>query len=414
MFKTIDEVYDFLFNRRVSLKKDKASFRKLMDELDKPYLKLKCLHIAGTNGKGSTTNYLRSILQATGYKVGSFTSPHLVKYNDRIRINNEWIDDETLIKYVNRYHDLWLKHDLSMFEINMFLSIYYFIENEVDFAIYEVGIGGRLDTTNVISAQLSLITNIGFDHQELLGNTLEEIAFEKVGIVKEGGNLLTSETKAECLDVFLREVTMRNAKMRQVKASGFELIDNEVSFKYDDETYRLKTSALYQVENATLAIAAASWLKEHDFINFETATMKKAVYQANWAGRFEIISKNPLIILDGAHNIPGMTRLVKEMSHLPEPRYVVFSALKDKDYREMLDLLTSKSDNVIVTEFDYPRALSAKELASGHQVTIIDDYLTAYNYALEKLNSSKNPAGCIIITGSLYFISEIRSKLVKE
>ncbi len=414
MFKTIDEVYDFLFNRRVSLKKDKASFRKLMDELDNPYLKLNCIHIAGTNGKGSTTNYLRSILQAAGYKVGSFTSPHLVKYNDRIRINNEWIDDETLINYVNRYHDLWLNHDLSMFEINMFLSIYYFIENEVDFAIYEVGIGGRLDTTNVISAKLSLITNIGFDHQELLGDTLEEIAFEKVGIVKAGGNLLTSETKVECLEVFLSEVTARNAKMKQVKASAVELIDNEVHFKYDDESYHLNTSALYQVENATLAIAAASWLKSQGLINFETDTMKAAVYQANWPGRFEIISKNPLIILDGAHNIPGMTRLVKEMSHLPEPRYVVFSALKDKDYSEMLDLLTSKSKNVIVTEFDYPRALSAKELASGHQVTIIDDYLMAYNYALEKLNSGKNPGGCIIITGSLYFISEIRSKLVKE
>ena len=414
MFKTIDEVYEFLFNRKVSLKKDKNSFKTLMASLNHPYLKLKCIHIGGTNGKGSTTNYLRSILQTAGYKVGTFTSPHLMKYNDRMRINNVWISDKQLLIYVNKYYDLWIEYDLSMFEINMFISIYYFLENDVDFVLYEVGIGGRKDTTNIISSFLSLITNIGFDHVEILGHTYQEIAYEKVGIVKENSFLLTTETKAICLDVFEVEVSKVHATMQQLKPTHIKLNNNDIIFKLDKEKYRLKSSAFYQAQNAALAMAAAHWLKDQAMISFQEEDLKEAVYNTYWPGRFEQISTDPLIILDGAHNIHGMQRLVYELRHLPKPIYAVFSALTDKDYSLLLDLLTTHTNEVIVSEFDYPRALEAEELAKGHVVTIIKDYNEALAYALEKLKAESNKTGCIIITGSLYFISEMRTNLIKE
>ncbi len=412
MFENIEQVYTYLFSKKASLRSDKTKFKQLMADLNHPYRQLTCIHIGGTNGKGSTTNYLRSILQAGGYRVGTFTSPHLVKYNDRMRVNDQWISDEFLIKIVNQQHQLWEAYDLSMFEINMFISIYYFLAEQVDFALYEVGIGGLRDTTNIIDARLCLITNIGFDHMELLGYTYPEIAYQKVGIVKSGRTLITTETNPECLTVFQQAVAKAQGELLVVWPEAVTLLNNQVSFSWAKQNYLLNTLALYQAKNATLAVRAALWLNQAGLINIQLETIKSAILTASWAGRFEIVSKDPLIILDGAHNPPAMEKLIEEMKHLPTPRIVVFSALKDKDYVTMLKLLQSVATEIIVTQFEYPRAALAHELAQDQSVLINEDYHQAIFTAKTKLIQLGQ--GSLLITGSLYFISEVRNNYFKE
>lgn len=408
MFNNIEALYEFLFNRRSTYKQDKTGFQRWMKVLGDPYLKLKCIHVAGTNGKGSTTNYIRSILQTAGYKVGSFTSPHLIKHNDRIRINDVSISDEELLAYGNQYVDTWLAYDLSIFEIDMFISIDYFLKNHVDFVVYEVGLGGRLDTTNIIQPYASVITNIGYDHMDLLGDTLDAISFEKAGIIKSHKPLFTTEDKTICLDVFRKKCDQQQSEMHQVTIPQAQLVDNHVQFQYGANDYRLKTSALYQTGNAVLALAVCQWLNQVGIAKVSVAQMQQALAETTWAGRFEPISQQPLVIVDGAHNEMGIRQLAHEIKHLPQPCYIIFSALKDKAYSDMIDLLLPVAGEMIVTAFDFYRAQSAEALAQGKPVTVKADFQQAYQYALE-LN--QKTGGSIVITGSLYFISQVLESL---
>ncbi|MPN07446.1 Folylpolyglutamate synthase [bioreactor metagenome] len=195
MFKDIDTFLAFITSKKTSMKSHPDDFKRLINDLGNPQWQLKCLHVAGTNGKGSVTNYLRSILQQAGYRVGTFTSPHLIVHNDRIRINDVYISDEELLSIANEHDQFWKDYDLSMFEIDMVISILYFLRQRVDYVVYEVGMGGRLDPTNIIHALASVIVNIGLDHMEYLGDTLDKIAYEKAGIIKENGLVFTAEDK---------------------------------------------------------------------------------------------------------------------------------------------------------------------------------------------------------------------------
>lgn len=405
-FNDIQSFIEYTTNRMNKGRFSLDHFKALLESLDNPQHQLKTVHIAGTNGKGSTTNYLRSILQTSGLRVGTFTSPHLEVHNDRIRINDQNISDEQLLHYGNRFFDLIEANNLSMFEIDMLIAVFYFLEQKVDIALFEVGLGGRLDATNVILPLVSLITTIGFDHMDILGDTLELISIEKAGIIKANVPLITSEDKPECVDVFKRICQERNASFYSIKTAKNIRLAQGVSFDYDLFSIHLNTSALYQVKNASLAIEAALYLRNHYAIKDEDILVGLNV--AQWKGRFELMSKEPHIIIDGAHNTHGVTALIESAKHLPRPLVIVFSALRDKETDVMLDDLLSIADEVIVTEFDFYRAASLDKLSHGNVLAIQNNH-----EAIQKgIDLSQN--GTCLITGSLYFISQVRQLILPK
>lgn len=383
-------------------------FKAAMNELGNPQNDIKCVHIAGTNGKGSTTNYLRSILQGAGYKVGTFTSPHLIVHNDRIRINDVYISDEQLLVYGNRFYDFIEFHNLSMFEIDMLFASTYFKEQNVDFALYEVGLGGRLDATNIVTPLLSIITTIGFDHMELLGNTLKLIAGEKAGIIKPNVPLLTAEPKKSCLSVF--ETICKDKQSPIIKLSKITKLASStgLSYRYHNFVIHLNTMALYQIKNSATALEAALYLRELGYVISDEAIVE-GLANAQWKGRFEQVSDNPLIILDGAHNSHGIAALKESVKHLPKPIFVVFSALKDKETDKMISQMLDVTSHLIVTEFDFYRASTVDLLAKDFPVDKIKDPKKAIQDGIKR-----SKGGTLLITGSLYFISEVRQKILPE
>lgn len=403
MFTTAQEFIDFVIVRKTT-NDNREGFHVLLDELGHPERQLKCLHVAGTNGKGSTTDYLRSILQSHGYKVGSFTSPHLVVHNDRIRINNQNIPDDRLLYYGNKFLPYYDKYDLSMFQIDMLISIYYFLDSKVDYVVYEVGMGGRLDTTNIITPLMSIITNIGYDHIAYLGNTLPEIACEKAGIIKEGIPVFTAETKKCCLEVFDRVADQKHTKVHKVRPGKGNIIDNRVHFTHGGYEISLPTLALYQVKNATLALRVADYLRLNHIIELDRKDIINGLESTSWNGRFEIINEKPLVIVDGAHNEHGIAAIEDSVRCLSHPLCIIASILSDKQYDKMIKTLNHLADELIITTFNSSRATPLETLVGNNDVTAIEDYHRALNYALNKYSD-----GTILITGSLYFVSDIRS-----
>ncbi|MGI6607799.1 MAG: bifunctional folylpolyglutamate synthase/dihydrofolate synthase [Erysipelotrichaceae bacterium] len=402
MFENVQQAVGWIIKRKKS-EHQFSDFSAYIKQINNPQNQLKCIHVAGTNGKGSTTNYLRSILQSAGYKVGSFTSPHLVSHLERIRINDENIAEEYFLKKVNENYGLWQKLDLTMFEIDMLISLDYFLDNKVDLAIYEVGLGGRLDATNIINPLAAVITNIDLEHTQILGDTIEKIAREKAGIIKKKSIVVTGEKKKEALDVFKKICKERQAELIYTKEVS-ELTFNEgISFKYDGINYHLSATGRYQVRNAILAVETIKQLQKAGLLKIKEEEIIRGL-QTDWPGRFETVSNNPKVILDGAHNVSGIEALLSSLNENEEYLFV-FSVLSDKNYRLMLEKLIGKGE-VIVTEFDNERKMKALDLASGQDVLICFDYLQAVKYALTKKKT-------VIITGSLYFVSLIRNIFVK-
>ena len=405
-FNDIQSFIDYTTNRMNKGRFSLDHFKALLESLGNPQHQLKTVHIAGTNGKGSTTNYLRAILQTSGLRVGTFTSPHLEVHNDRIRIYDVYISDEQLLYYGNRFAELIEENNLSMFEIDTLIAIHFFLDQDVDIALFEVGLGGRLDATNVIIPMISLITTIGFDHMDILGDTLALISMEKAGIVKEGVPLYTSEDKPECLDVFKQICIERNAKFNTIKEAQNIELKHGITFNYDNLSIHLNTSALYQVKNASLAIEGARYLSNYFEINDDNII--NGLKDTQWKGRFELVSTNPHIIIDGAHNTHGVSALVESARYLPKPLVIVFSALRDKETDAMLDDLLSIADEVIVTEFEFYRAASLEMLKHGNVLAIQDNHEAIRKGIALSLN------GTCLITGSLYFISQVRQTILPE
>lgn len=404
-FHNYDEVVDFISsqkNRVYSL----DNFKHYMEDLGNPQLILDCVHIGGTNGKGSTTNYIKEVLKQAGYKIATFTSPALYSRLDIIRINDQFIDEQTMVNYSNRYVDLWLKYEISMFEIEVFIAIMYFIEQKVDLALFEVGLGGLLDATNIIMPKLAVNTNIGLDHVDYLGHDYQSIALNKAGIVKEGVDYLTGETKVECLAVFNEVCQRYHSKLLTLQPITNILDANNVSYRYRGYDIILDTPALYQVYNSALALEALLYLKRHAVINFSDDDLLQGMYNAHWAGRFEIINIQPLIIIDGAHNKEGIDAFY-ECAKKYDNIKIIFSALRDKDYKHMIEKLLQLTNDITICEFEHVRASNAKTLANGFDVKVEPDYKIAIDQAF-------NHEGTVFVTGSLYFISKVREYIVSK
>lgn len=383
-------------------------FKQYMASLGNPQNRLRSIHIAGTNGKGSTTNDIRSILQAAGYKVGSFTSPFMITHLDRIRINNQDIREEAFLGITNRYYDSWMEWDLSMFEIDMCIAVFYYLEEQVGFCVFETGLGGRKDATNILQPLVSVITNIGMDHMEFLGDTLEKIAKEKAGIVKEGIDLITAEDKECCLQVFQKHTASAHAQCIKIgEISNIQETADGLSFDYGNvKDVALFGKARYQCRNAALAIEVCLYLQRQGHLRLTEAQLRAGLHQAVWIGRFETISKEPLIILDGAHNADGIHALCETLKQMEDVQ-VLFSVLKDKNFEAMLQELETVCGEILVVPFYNERALDVRLLEGRKHIHLMESYERAIPHALQKVKP-------LVITGSLYFISDVRKYLIEK
>ena len=403
---------------------------KLLELLDNPQDKLKIIHVAGTNGKGSTTAMITSMLKGCGYKVGMYTSPFLEEFEERIQINGENIPKEKLaqlitkIKYaVDKVIEEGYNHPTE-FEIITVLMFLYFATEEVDFAVVEVGLGGRLDSTNVITPILSVITSISFDHTNLLGNTLEEIATEKAGIIKsciptviypqeEMAERVIS-SKCQELDSKLYKINKEDAKLINIIKE--DKIYQQVKVKLDDE-YDVKLPLLgeHQILNLAVALKALEVIKDKaPKLNMESIV--KSIATVRWNGRLEIMSNSPYVVIDGAHNIQGITQLDKNIKKYFEYKdmYLILGILADKDVEDMVKVITPKAKKVFTVTPNSMRAETAEELMNevkkyNESCEAYNDYKNAFEDALKLCKKDD----LLLISGSLYMIGEMRGIIKK-
>lgn len=410
MFTNLNDALETMYKRSREREFKLVHFKRCLEDLGNPQYQLQAIHVGGTNGKGSTTNFINSVLSEGGFKVGMFTSPHLVVHNDRFRIGQTFISDEDLLALINRSVPLWEPYGLSFFELDVLIAIWYFLDQEVDYAIFEVGLGGRLDATNVLHPIATVITNISMDHTNVLGNTLREIASEKAGIINEHGLIFTGEKKDDLQTIF-KEKSKR--QIYPVKAiENLTYTNQHIEFTYRDYPVVLTSPALYQAANAALAFEVLYQLYHKDVINLNIETILSGLKKAQWPGRFEMVRKEPLVLLDGAHNLAGMQHLVTSLEVFDQPKVVVFTALKDKDYSGMLEILETHMDEIYITTFEHMnRNASLEQLTDEHPHKVFEHFPQAILAAIDWAKAQK---GMVVVCGSLYFISEARAFILEN
>ncbi|MDQ6599835.1 bifunctional folylpolyglutamate synthase/dihydrofolate synthase [Bacillus salipaludis] len=431
MFATYQEALDWIHARlRLGIKPGLKRMEWMMERLGHPENKIKAIHIGGTNGKGSTVTFLRSMLQEQGYKVGTFTSPYIEQFNERISINGIPIDDDELLQLANIIRPLADQLEETElggpteFEVITAMSFYYFAEiNPVDIAIYEVGLGGRFDSTNVILPIASIITNIGLDHTSILGDTYEEIAFEKAGIIKNQTPIFTAVKHPGALNVIEEQAKQKDAPIYRLSEeftiSGHQSVSKGEIFSMKNafdslEEIEISMIGKHQTENAALAITSAQYLNQKGLISITEQSIREGLKKAYWPGRFEILSEKPLVIIDGAHNDEGIATLVNELTN----RYsdcnihIVFAALKDKKFDKMIEQLDQVADKISFVSFDYPRAATGHDLyqkSKSENKEIVEKWEEYLNEVIQVVH----PEGLLVVTGSLYFISEAKPLIRK-
>ena len=370
-------------------------FREVCHSLGDPQDGLYIIHVAGTNGKGSTVNYLADLLMSQGFKVGTITSPQYLTYLDRIRINGRNIDEASFLEIVNENYDLFVQNGLSMYEMDYLIMCSYFLKENVDIAIVETGIGGRYDPTNVSDhTKLSIITSIGYDHMELLGDTLEKICYDKSGIIKENSDVLCGKLSGGCLDIVRQEAAKKNAHVYVL--DDFDVL-SENRFRFHEREYILSSFASYQLHNASLAIYALELTARKKGFEIDYEKAAEALEKSLWHLRFEIVKENPRVILDGAHNMHGIEAMLKSFDRFSGSKCIIFSALKRKEYLKMAEMLGKHCDRLIITTFENAEAISIKEMADYE---VIEDYRQAITEAMKGYDN-------VLICGSLYFLSDV-------
>ena len=400
MFENVQYAIAYIESRRN--KRSIDEFRETLNKCRIPMKQKNMIHIAGTNGKGSTVNYLRSILNAHGYKVGTFTSPYLICHNDRIRVDDVPISDEDLLYYINKYYDVIEEDGLSMFEIDVLIMLAYFETLDLDYRIIETGIGGLHDKTNVIDPIISVITNIGMDHQKQLGESIYDIINEKMGIIKPHQMFITSETKGTILARLQEQCDAQGAMMYVVPE--YQVSRYPFHFRYRDMAFTLENQGIYQVTNARLALTIASKL-----IHLDSTLTTPAIENASWKGRYETLPYHERSVeIDGAHNVPGIKALIQTLRVKNEKDIsIIFSCLTDKDITPMLDMMLKEGYTVYLTTFNDERAIDLSNVESRPGLIIVDSFMEALKAAYVKKTH-------IVITGSLHFISRVRKYLIEE
>lgn len=435
MVKSYEEALAFIHGRTQFKKIPTLSRMKIfMKKLNNPEQGLKIIHVAGTNGKGSTVAFLRSLLMETGQKVGTFTSPFLMRFNERISVNNQPISDEDLVDLVNEVQPIIKELDETLesggpteFEIITAMMFVYFAKIKVDVAVVEVGIGGKFDSTNVLTPLISVITTIGFDHMKLLGNTLPEIAGQKAGIIKDGVPVVVGNVPMDALTTIEREATSKSAPLFHYATDFFVKIESPTGwgeiFDYQFKAAQLKKLRIdlmgdYQVENAATALTAFILFQEQLKGIKSDKVIRDGLQKTEWPGRFELINQSPQIILDGAHNPPAMVAVTNFLKnrYKQQELYVILAILADKEFEKMVtELLSDAHIHLILTTFNGPGKRKPadpktifNQLSKHDRVQIADNWQLALTIAMHSISADD----VILITGSLYFISEVRQNLI--
>lgn len=387
----------------------------LLNRLGNPEKGLRLVHVAGTNGKGSTVAFLKQILMAYGLNVGTFTSPYIESFNERIAINGNFISNSELDEIVAKIRQIVEEMDqddylagITEFEILTAIGFYYFKSASVDIALIEVGLGGLLDSTNVITPLISVITTIGLDHQDILGESIEAIAFQKAGIIKKGRPVVIGRIVDKAKSV-IESVAIKNG------SQVFEMpLDYHFESKASQEityfgsqvtaVFKLALAGSYQIDNAAVALAAFELIASEFDLPIDEKLIQYGLNNAYWPARMEKIND---FILDGAHNPHAINRLVTEFRAESKSIHILFSAIQTKDYQQMIrQLLSIPNVDLSVTTFDYPNAIKLADLELPSQVKIVKDWK-------KYIELPRRTEDIYLITGSLYFLSQVRAVLLE-
>lgn len=397
------------------------NIKTLMEKLGNPQDKLKIIHIAGTNGKGSCTSFVNSALVSQGYKVGMFTSPSIYNFEERIRINNKNIPEDKLIDLMNEVREVAETMEVfpADFELVTAIAFLYFYREKCDFAIMEVGLGGRLDATNVAQNPLiTLITSISLDHQQFLGNTIPEIALEKAGIIKENVPLVLYSQSKEAMDSIIGVANSKNSKVILNDLEKIELLENTkngqiINYK-DFKNLKINLLGSHQINNATISLELLEQLRKMGF-EISNESIYNGFSSVTWPCRFELVSKNPDFILDGAHNIDGIDKFISNMNfyYKDNKKIGIFGVLADKDYNEMLAKIVPCFDVFLTVRPDSDRAMESKELKERIEKLTEKKVYSFENYqdAIDKAFEISKEDDVISAFGSLYFVGEVRNLL---
>lgn len=403
---TYSDTLDWMFSQlpmyqrqgKSAYKIDLSNTVLLINHLDNPHQNFKTIHVAGTNGKGSSSHMLASVLQEAGYKVGLYTSPHLKDFRERIKINGKEVSETFVTGFIERNKSFFEANQLSFFEMTVGMAFEYFSEEKVDIAVIEVGLGGRLDSTNIITPEVAVITNIGLDHTQFLGNTLGAISFEKGGIIKPNVPVVIGETQEETKRVFVDLATKNKADIT--------FADQQVSNNYVSD---LKGD--YQVKNIQTVVTAIKILQQKNY-NISTSNIKEGLSQVikntGLLGRWQVLNQEPKVVCDTGHNREGLVYVMKQLSsEVYNHLHIVFGVVNDKDLESIIDLLP-KNATYYFCKPDISRGLDAEELRAffskhnliGKSYKSVDE---AYKVAKEKAEIDD----FIFIGGSTFVVAEI-------
>ncbi len=414
--KCLDKIYKL---GRFGIKLELDTISNILNLLDNPEKKYNLVHVAGTNGKGSTATYIASILQKAGFKTGVYTSPHLVQFNERIAINGRHISNDDVVNAYEAVNKVDTgERKATFFEIATAMGFYHFAKENVQWAVIETGMGGRFDATNIIKPKVSVITNLSIEHTDYLGNTIKALAKEKGGIIKAGTPVVTGVSQPSGLKV-IKKIAKEKSSELYIYKKDFSARKNSGQHYYNYKGLKQNFNHLikplpgdHQKENLSLALAACELI----FDNLDENLVKEGLAITKWPGRLEHVQDQPLVIIDGAHNLKAARVLGKYLASTLKNRKLtlVLGILDDKPHEKMLESLVPCADNIIITKAKIDRSLEpsilkkAVQKITNNPVTIIKDVKNAVSHAIDISNNED----AVCIAGSLYVAGEAREKLI--
>jgi len=425
------ETIHYLFSRlpmfsrigAAAFKKDLTNIQKLSEFLGDPYKTFKSIHIAGTNGKGSVSHMLAAILQTAGYKTGLYTSPHLKDFRERIKINGEMVSKDFIVDFTERIKVVSEEIEPSFFEITVAMAFEYFAEQKIDVAIIETGLGGRFDSTNIVTPELSVITNIGWDHMNILGDSLEKIAFEKAGIIKQNIPVIIGEVLPETDRIF-SEVAKERKAARSIATDKRQVINwhwkkHELIVEVaqqnrtDHQLYHLDLAGIYQTKNLITVLETCSCLQEKGW-NIEEQDVRTGLQHTKKLtglhGRWDVIRQKPLIVLDVAHNEDGVKMLMEQVEVTDHDHlHIVLGVVKDKEVEKILGFFPRLADYYF-TRADIPRALDAQTLKEkAAAFGLKGETYPDVNQAIKAVLAKATKQDMILVCGSIFLVGEVNT-----
>lgn len=411
-FTNAQEVISCLYSLpHLHPKNDLSFIKKILAKLGNPQDQVKTVHITGTNGKGSTSYYLATLLKKAGQKTGLFVSPYVYRFNERIQLNNQDISDQDLVKAANKVQAAFEEiqkedNDFSLvtFEYEVAIAFVYFADQKSDYAVIEVGIGGEHDKTNVITPEASIITTIGLDHEQIIGPTIQDIAREKSGIIKRNRPVVLGNVPQEVLPILKQKAEKEQAPLYQLGRDFEVKLDEQIV--YSDNEHELAFKLRPQVEGFDIAIAVRTFFLLD--LPLTNEKVEQAIDQTVIPGRYQVLQTKPLIILDGAHNIQAMTNLLKTVHQLAEKRqghiHALVTMMKDKDLEQVFALF-KQNDDVLLTTLDYPRVAEQNDFPIDVQRRY--NYERDYQRGFTTLKNKMADNDILLVTGSFYLVSAI-------